>query len=75
MLKVNLDSVEQIPIQANGVRTVQFIGDLAPRDSFSLEMQNSSGKLILAGGLANQQAFSTFFNTAIVIHGAENVIS
>ncbi|MFT5135714.1 MAG: hypothetical protein ACI9XU_000768 [Arenicella sp.] len=37
----SITQAEQITIQANGVRTVQFIGDLASPDSFWLEMRKS----------------------------------
>ena len=72
----NLDSImqaEQIALQANGVRTVQFIGDLAEPSPFSLEIRNSSGKLVLAGTLANQAAIDTLLNAAAVKHGAEYI--
>ncbi|MFT5612038.1 MAG: OOP family OmpA-OmpF porin [Arenicella sp.] len=71
----SISQAVQITIQANGVRTVQFIGDIAPPDPFSLEIRNLSGKLILAGALANQQAIDTFVNAAIVKHGAENIVN
>ena len=74
----NPDSItqaEQIAIKANGVRSVKFIGELAPAVPFSLEMRNGSGKLIFTGIVADQAAIDSLVNAAIAKHGAENIIN
>lgn len=71
----SIAQAEQIALQANGVRTVKFIGTIASPDPFALVITNSSGKLVLAGTLPNQAAVDEIVAAASAKHGDEYVIN